>query len=82
MADKLYGEMTVKELLEKARSYTVGDQRGAEVRAELERQVWIKQIEEANAQISSARFQGVMVFLTFLIVVATITAPWIARHVQ
>jgi len=79
MTEKPYNELSINELLEHARSYPPGDMRSAELRAELERRVWIKQIEEADAQVRSARFQGAMVFLTFLIVIATIVTPWIGR---
>jgi hypothetical protein len=77
--DKPYGEMSIEELLSTARRYPAGDFRCAELRAELDRRVSIAQIDAARAQVRSAWFQGAMVVVMFLTVVATIAAPWIAR---
>jgi hypothetical protein len=49
------------------------------LRAELDLRVSTAQIDAASAQVRYAWFQGAMVVVMFLTVVATIEAPWIGR---
>ncbi len=79
MDNKPYGEMSLEELISTARRYDAGDSRSAELRAELDRRVSTEQVAAARAQVRSAWFQGAMVIVMFLTVLATIAAPLIAQ---
>jgi hypothetical protein len=80
MNDKPYKDITFDELLEKMRGYPVEDMRYAELRAEMERRIMTTQMKANVAQINAAWLQFAAVIAMFLTVLATVAAPFLARH--